>query len=96
VLQKMLTEANRQHVPVAVPNESILSMGAAISFSTVAADIATTIVGVVRQINAGYIEQVPPLTNLSEIRVVTNNDSAGKALRADPAVANEDTQSALK
>ena len=96
VLQKMLTEANRQHVPVAVPNESILSMGAAISFSTVAADIATTIVGVVRQINAGYIEQVPPLTNLSEIRVVTNNNSAGKSLRADPAVANEDTQSALK
>jgi ABC-type uncharacterized transport system substrate-binding protein len=96
VLRKMLAEANRQHVPVAVPNESILAMGAAISFSTVAADIAATIVDVVRQINAGNIENVPRLTNLSEIRVVTNDELPVKRSRANSAAPNKATQSALK
>lgn len=96
VLQKMLTEANRLHVPVAVPNESILSMGAAISFSTVAADIAATIVNVVRQINAGNIDRVPPLTDLSEIRVVTNGELGADSLSAGSAQPNSGTQSALK
>jgi hypothetical protein len=41
--------------------------------STVAADIAATIVKVVRQIQAGDMAQVPPITQLSEIRVTTND-----------------------
>ena len=96
VLQQMLAEANRQHVPVAVPNESILSMGAAISFSTVAADIATTILEVVRQIGAGNIEQVPPVTELSEIRVVTNEKQLDQSVGANASAANTETRSELQ
>ena len=74
VLKQMLDDANRQQVPVVVPNESMLQMGAAISISTVAADIATTIAKVIRRIQAGEIDDVPPITELSEVRVATNDD----------------------
>jgi ABC-type uncharacterized transport system substrate-binding protein len=46
VLTEILQQANRRHVPVAVSNEAMLQLGAAISVSTVAADIAATIVKV--------------------------------------------------
>ncbi len=74
VLKQMLDEANHLQVPVVVPNEFMLSMGAAISISTVASDIAETIVGIVRRIQAGEIDKVPPITRLSEIQVKTNDD----------------------
>jgi ABC-type uncharacterized transport system substrate-binding protein len=96
VLQKMLAEANRLQVPVAVPNEAILSMGATISFSTVAEDIAATILDVVRQIGAGNIDQVPPLTALSEIRVATNDSKSLQPLDANAETPNGDAQSALR
>jgi ABC-type uncharacterized transport system substrate-binding protein len=73
VLQQMLNNANRQQVPVAVPNESMLAMGGSISISTVASDIARTIVKVIRQIQAGKLDQIPPISPLSEIRVKTND-----------------------
>ena len=82
VLQQMLTDANRQHVPVAVPNESMLGMGASISMSTVAADIARTIVDIVRKIQAGNLVGVPPMTQLSEIRVATNDELLKKQVVA--------------
>ena len=72
VMQQMLDDANRLQVPVAVPNESMLAMGATISLATVAADIADTIVKVLRRIQAGDLERVPPISRLSEIRVTTN------------------------
>ncbi len=72
VLREMLSIADRQQVPVAVPQQSMLSMGATISFSTVAADIAATIVNIIRQIQSGELDQVPSITQLSEIRVETN------------------------
>ena len=74
VLKQMLDEANHLQVPVVVPNEFMLSMGAAISISTVASDIAETIVSIVRRIQAGEIDKVPPITHLSEIQVKTNDD----------------------
>ena len=73
VLQQMLTDANQQRVPVTVPSESMLQMGATISMTTVAADIAETIVNVIRQIQADGLSAVPPITRLSEIRVETNS-----------------------
>jgi len=72
VLQKMLTDANRQRVPVAVPSDSMLQLGATISMSTVATDIAETIVKVIRQIQLGDLEKIPDITQLSEMRVETN------------------------
>jgi ABC-type uncharacterized transport system substrate-binding protein len=88
VLNQMLADANRQHVPVVVPNEAMLRMGAAISMSTVAADIAATIARVVRSIQAGEIEQVPPMTPLSEVRVAVND----KALRRQTVAKTSTTQ----
>jgi len=73
VLQQMLTEANQQQVPVTVPSDSMLQMGATISMTTVAADIAETIIKVIQQIRAGELDLIPPITQLSEIRVVTND-----------------------
>lgn len=72
VLQKMLADANRQRIPVAVPSESMLQMGATISMSTVAADIADTIVRVIQQIQVNGLGSVPPISRLSELRVQTN------------------------
>ncbi len=73
VLTEILQQANRRQVPVAVSNEAMLQMGAAISVSTIPADIAATIVQVLERIRAGRIDAVPPLTQLSEVRVVTND-----------------------
>lgn len=72
-LQLMLSTANQQKVPVLVPAESMLAMGASVSISSVAEDIAETITAVVRQIEAGNIQNVPAISQLSEIRVVTRD-----------------------
>jgi ABC-type uncharacterized transport system substrate-binding protein len=72
VLQEMLADANRLQVPVTVPSDSMLELGATLSISTVAADIARTIVKVIREVQSGRLESLPPITQLSEIRVETN------------------------
>jgi ABC-type uncharacterized transport system substrate-binding protein len=72
-LQEMLGEARRHQVPVNVPSESMLQLGATVSMSTVAADIAATIAGIVQDIQAGALARIPPISQLSEIRVVTND-----------------------
>lgn len=74
-LRQMLAEARRLDIPVAVPNESLLEFGATISISTVASDIAETIVEVVRRIQNDGIESVPPLSPLTEVRVATRQRS---------------------
>jgi ABC-type uncharacterized transport system substrate-binding protein len=72
VLQQMLADANRQSVPVSVPSESMLALGAMISMTSEASDIAESIVKIVRAIQAGKIDRIPPITRLTEIRVNTN------------------------
>ena len=74
VLQQMLTEAKQRRFPVSVPSESMLSLGAMISMTTQASDIAETIADVVRKIAAGNIEGVSPITQLSAITVKTKGD----------------------
>ena len=74
-----------RRVPVAVSNEAMLRLGAAISVSTVAADIAATIVKVLERIRAGGIDELPPLTELSEVRVVTNEVLVKPEVAADAA-----------
>ena len=83
VLQEVLQQANRRHVPVAVSNEAMLQMGAAISVSTVASDIAATIVKVLERVQAGRIDALPPLTQLSEVRVATNDALMKPEVAAD-------------
>jgi ABC-type uncharacterized transport system substrate-binding protein len=89
ILQQMLEDARRHDVMVAVSNDAMLEMGAAISMSTVAADIATTIVGLIRRIQAGELDRIPPITPLSEIRVTTND-----AVLENRVVASSEMQSA--
>lgn len=78
VLQQMLHDANAHQVAVAVPNESMLKMGASVSFISVASDIAATIVQILRKVQAGHLADVPAMTPLSEIRVTTNDAASGK------------------
>ena len=85
VLSELLQQANRRHIPVAVSNEAMLRLGAAISVSTVAADIAATIVQVLERVRAGEIDAIPPLTQLSEVRVVTNEALMKPDVAADAA-----------
>lgn len=92
VLREMLAQANRLHVPVAVSNESMLAMGAAISVSSVPADVADTIVAVLRKVNAGRIDDLPPLSQLSEVRVVTNDSIIKKQVSADAAAGTSGDQ----
>jgi ABC-type uncharacterized transport system substrate-binding protein len=80
VLQQMLTEAQSQRVPVSVPSDSMLSLGAMVSMTSSAADIAEKIGEIVRAIQAGKLDRVPEITQLSEIRIRTN-DSAPVARR---------------
>ena len=82
VIREILDDAHRRNVAVAVSHDAILPMGAAISFTTSASNIAETIVGVLRQVNAGGIASVPELTELTEIRVRTNDAVLQKRLIA--------------
>jgi ABC-type uncharacterized transport system substrate-binding protein len=74
-LQEILATARRNQVAVAVPNESMLDMGATISLATEAKDIAATIAGIIRKIQSEGLKNVPSVSPLSAIRVVTR-DSA--------------------
>ena len=86
VLRDMLDQANRRQVPVAVSHEAMLPMGAAISISSVASDIAATIVRLLHRINTGDIDSLPPVTGLSEVRVVTNDALLKRHVSADAAL----------
>jgi ABC-type uncharacterized transport system substrate-binding protein len=72
VLDQMLSYASRHEVQVAVFNESLLEMGAAISATPVDADVASTIVRVLDQFDKNQGHLLPPLSPLSEIQIRTN------------------------
>ncbi|MGI9200769.1 MAG: ABC transporter substrate-binding protein [Woeseiaceae bacterium] len=74
VLKEMFAEGRRHSVTVAVPNESMLDVGATMSISTVPADIAANIAKVLRRIQAGEMKEIPAITELSEVRVNVNDD----------------------
>lgn len=71
-LREMMAQARRRQVEVAVSNEALLPLGASISVSPVPEDIAMTVIGVLRRIEAGQLTELPDLTPLSAARVVTH------------------------
>lgn len=73
VLREMLAYATRHRVQVAVFNDSLLALGAAISTTSVNADIAQTIVTVIKSVTNGEAASVPVRTPLSKIDVRTNS-----------------------
>jgi len=70
-LQQILESAKRGQVAVAVPYESMLTMGATISMATQADDIAATIAKIIWQIHDDGLRSVPAISPLSAVRVVT-------------------------
>jgi len=72
-LKEILEAARRSQVAVAVPNESMLNMGATISIATRAEDIAATIAGIIRKIQSDGLQSIPAISPLSAIRVVTRD-----------------------
>jgi len=74
-LQQILESAKRGQVAVAVPYESMLTMGATISMATQAEDIAATIAKIIRQIHDDGLRSVPAISPLSAVRVVTRGGS---------------------
>lgn len=72
-LQEILRTAKRNRVAVAVPNESMLKLGANISLATEAQDIAATITGIIRKIQLDGLKSVRPVSPLSAIRVMTRD-----------------------
>jgi len=91
VLKEMLSYASRHQVQIAVFNESLLKMGATLSSSAVDADIAHTIVAVLEQIAAGEIDSVPPMSQLSDVRITTNEKLLRSMLGKTRADASEMT-----
>ena len=72
VLTEMMSKASRHRVQVAVFNEPLLSMGATFSASAVESDIAASITTVLNRIIDGKVGDVPPVSDLSELRITTN------------------------
>ncbi len=69
VLRQMLTYASRHRVQVAVFNDSLLSLGATISATSVDADVAETIVRVANRLLEKDVASMPNVTGLSEIEI---------------------------
>ncbi len=82
VLKEMLSYASRHRVQIAVFNESLLDLGATLSSSTVDADIADTIIGILGQIASGNISDVPPVSPLNDVKIVTNEKQLRSMLEA--------------
>lgn len=88
VLDQMMNDAARHRVQVAVFNEPLLDIGATFSGSSIPTDIAAHITLVLNRIVDGEMDTVPPVTELSEIRIRTNPEVLrryGLTQAADPA-----------
>jgi len=75
-LKEIMEAARRSQVAVAVPNESMLAMGATISIATRAEDIAATIAGIIRKIQSDGLQNIPAISPLSAIQVVTRDGAS--------------------
>ncbi len=74
VINEILTESRNRDVQVLAPSDAMLEMGAALSITSVAADIAAQIHMVVKQIHDSGIASVAAITPLSAFRIVTSDE----------------------
>jgi ABC-type uncharacterized transport system substrate-binding protein len=72
-IEKILETAKRGRIAVAVPNDSMLNMGATISIGSQAEDIAATIARIIRKIQVDGLESIPAISPLSAVRVLTRD-----------------------
>ncbi|UCG72915.1 MAG: hypothetical protein JSV45_00565 [Chromatiales bacterium] len=78
VLQHMFTKAAQRRVQMAVFNESLLDMGAVISSTTVAADVAATTEDILERLAKGDGKTIPAMTPLSDIAIRINDELAAR------------------
>lgn len=83
ILQEMMSYAVRHRVRISVFSESLLAMGATLSSTTLESDIADTVIHVLREIAAGNIQNVPPVSPLSKLRITTNEKLLQKLTQAE-------------
>ncbi len=76
-LREMSDIARRNRVRFAVPNEGMLTLGAAVALTSVATDIAAVIADVLEQIQQGNADGVPLLSALREVDVKLSGAMAG-------------------
>lgn len=69
---EIMSDAARHHVQVAVFNESLLRHGATFSASAVDSNIADKITLTLNEIDKGNIDDIAPITPLSEIKIRAN------------------------
>ncbi|MFQ5547541.1 MAG: ABC transporter substrate binding protein [Woeseia sp.] len=74
VLRQIFKDASRHGVQVAVFNNSLLNLGAAISATSDASDIASTIVSVLVEIDRGELNSIPGMTPLTKMDVRMNDE----------------------
>lgn len=77
ILQDMLDYAARHGVDVAVFNHALLDMGAALSATTVEADVAATTLSITSRMLRGEIDDVPWMTPLNEVRITAREGPPG-------------------
>ncbi len=82
-LNQIIETANRHGVSVAVPNELMLDLGAQVSLSAVAADVAQTIADLVEAVEAGQLDRLPGITDLSDVKVIQAEVESTDASVAD-------------
>lgn len=75
-LREMAQIAEKNRVRFAVPNEGMLSLGAAVALTTVATDIAAVIGDVLERLARGDVDGVPRLSQLREVGVKTSSAMA--------------------
>lgn len=73
VLRDMLDYASRHQVQVAVFNDRLLDLGAAVSATTVDTDIARAIVGILETMHRDGLEAVPARSGLGELQLRIND-----------------------
>lgn len=69
VLREMLAYARRHDVQVAVFNDSLLELGASLSATPPADDIAAAVSEVLLELEAGRFDALPPLSPLSDVSI---------------------------
>jgi len=93
VIREMLDESRRRGISVVVPADSMLSLGAAISITTVPSDIAARLADIVRQVQAGRLADVPAMTPLTELQISTNESALqGRAGHTETVAAEDSLQ----
>jgi len=91
VLTAMMSSASQNRVQVAVFNEPLLQLGATFSASAVDSDIAASITKALNKIIDGRTDDVPQVSDLSELRITTNPAAMQRLGLNLPESSNDDT-----